>query len=83
MHRPVEELWHHPNHNAIPRKHSQQLSKHQDRSTATTDIVPLRSRVAAGFRHKPPRNIKVTVHARHQKSCATILITQRHTKREA
>jgi hypothetical protein len=38
-----------------------------------TDIVPLRSRIAAGLRHKPPRNIDVTVAARHQKRRVAIL----------
>jgi riboflavin biosynthesis pyrimidine reductase len=39
----------------------------------TTDNVPLRSRVAAGVRHKPPRHIEVTSHTRPQKGCVAIL----------
>jgi hypothetical protein len=41
--------------------------------TSATDIVSLRSPIAAGLRHKPPRNIDVTVPARQQKRWVAIL----------
>jgi SOS-response transcriptional repressor LexA len=44
--------------------------------TATTDFVSLRSRIAAGVRHEPPRHIEVTVRTCSQKGCVTILIVE-------
>jgi hypothetical protein len=41
--------------------------------TERTDIAPLRSRIAAGVRHEPPRHIEVAVRTCSQKGCVTIL----------
>jgi hypothetical protein len=49
---------------------------------ALTDIISFRSRIAAGVRHKPPRDIKVTMVACAQKGCAIQLITAPHTHTE-
>jgi hypothetical protein len=57
---PAEEPYHHADHNVTPRNYSHSRNK-QNANRTTTDIVKLRSRVAAGLRHKPSRNIKVTV----------------------
>jgi hypothetical protein len=77
-----EEPYHHPDHSVTPRTHSHSRNKQHETKTqnidTTTHIVPLRSRVAAGFRHKPPRHIKMTVCTGQKKSCATILITASH-----
>jgi hypothetical protein len=42
--------------------------------TSATNIVPLRSSIAAGVRHKPSHHIEVTTRTCHQKRCATILL---------
>jgi hypothetical protein len=42
-----------------------------------TDVVPLRARVAADVRDKPPRNIEATVATCQQKSCVAPLVTTR------
>jgi hypothetical protein len=42
--------------------------------TSATNIVSLRSSIAAGFRHKPPRHINVTLLACHKKRRPTILL---------
>jgi SOS-response transcriptional repressor LexA len=46
-------------------------------AAATTDVVPLRSSVAAGVGHKPSRDVKVTARTCQQKGCTAILITTR------
>jgi hypothetical protein len=43
--------------------------------TSATNIVPLRSSIAAGVRHKPLRQIEVTMRTCHQKRCVAILLT--------
>ncbi len=51
-------------------------------ATATTDVVLLRSRVAADVRHKPSRDIDATLRTRHQQGCAPSLAATRHTARK-
>jgi hypothetical protein len=79
LHRPAVGLTNHPDHNTTPNTASsltaQQRNAGKTAATATTDIAPLRSRIAAGVRHKPSRNIKVTLRRCNQKGCTAILIT--------
>jgi hypothetical protein len=85
---PAEELCNHSDHNTTahskPKSSLLTVQSEPDSTvsrrppTATTDIVSLRSRIAAGIRHKQPRHIEVAVLTRSQKSCATILITAQH-----
>jgi hypothetical protein len=42
--------------------------------TSATNIVPLRSSIAAGVRHKPPRHIEVTIRTCSQQRCVTVLL---------
>jgi hypothetical protein len=51
------------------------MDKRKHTTTVTTYLVPLRSRIAAGVRHKPPRHIKATALACQQKGCVAILVT--------
>jgi hypothetical protein len=49
--------------------------------TSATDIVPLRSSIAAGVRHKPLRNLKMAVPARRQqRSAAALDSTPQHSE---
>jgi hypothetical protein len=69
-----------PTDHSMPRNTKHRRSRHNRTATATatTDGVPLRARVAAGVRHKPPCNVEVTARTCQQKGCATILITTCH-----
>jgi hypothetical protein len=54
-------------HATLSRTPAQQRDTATTTATPTTDIVPLRSRVDADVRDKPPRDIKVASATRQQK----------------
>jgi hypothetical protein len=69
-HMPAEGLCCHPDHNTTPARNLTARHRNPETlpalATATADIVPLGSRVAAGVRHKPPRKIEVATLAGQQ-----------------
>jgi hypothetical protein len=79
---PPEGLTNHPDQNTTPNANNNRSRNNnetqQRTATATTHIIPFRSRITAGVRHEPPRNIKVTIGTRLQKGCTAILMTTRN-----